>query len=597
MKMLEGVDDTEDKYQHDKNHVENKGSIEERLAFEWNFMKAQCLAMQQKEHIYRLFLQATEDVFLYENINENTIFVSEKFYSFFKMPFQTQFNKAEFMNAIYEEDRQVMNLAFGIVEQEFHEITFRLEDGITWINGTMKQKCDENGKILERVVCFQHIANQCRQKEELEYMAYHDSLTGFYNRNYFVEMLNKQIDQAWHYHQTLAVVYVDIDNFQIINDSLGFVSGDELIQQFSEKVKELLEDDMFVARINNDEFCLAILNPIGIRSVEQFYFQLRETIDAPFTLQDGSIVHFTVSVGASAYPEDGENALDLIKNAEIAMYEVKKHEKNDITFFDIDTLDHFLEDVRMEKELKEAIGNHEFVLYYQPQYDAKTKKLRGVEALLRWRKEDGSFVSPGKFIPVAEKNGTIVTIGDWVMEQAIKTIAHWQRESQFDGIMSINISTIQIRSDDFVRNLKFLIEKYQVNPEFIEIEITESVLIDDVSHMVAKISKMRAYGVKVSLDDFGTGYSSLSYLKDIPIDTLKIDKSFIDTVITERVTDIITQSVISMVKELGVETVAEGVETVEQLEYLKHIQCDNIQGFLLGRPMADIDVEKFLLAG
>lgn len=226
-----------------------------------------------------------------------------------------------------------------------------------------------------------------------------------------------------------------------------------------------------------------------------------------------------------------------------------------------------------------------FLLYYQPQYDSKSQKLRGVEALIRWQDDSGKMISPGVFIPIAEKSGMIVPIGTWVLEEGIRKYAAWRENYNCDMVLSLNISSIQYKRPDFVSNLLEILEKYRVNPKDIELEITESVLIDDFDQVVAKLRMLKEYGIKISLDDFGTGYSSLSYLKGLPIDTLKIDKSFIDTVIQDECTQVITESIISMVKKLGFETVAEGVETEEQYEYLKKIDCDNIQGFLLGKPM------------
>ena len=235
------------------------------------------------------------------------------------------------------------------------------------------------------------------------------------------------------------------------------------------------------------------------------------------------------------------------------------------------------------------------MLYYQPQYDIKGGGLRGVEALIRWKDDSGRMISPAEFIPIAEKTGSIITIGYWVISEAMRTYAQWRNKYNRPIIMSINISAIQYKRPDFVANIISLLEQYQIEPNEIELEITESVLIEDFNEVVTKMRMLRDYGIRVSLDDFGTGFSSLSYLKGLPIDTLKIDKSFIDTLITDDSTRIITESIISMVKRLGFETVAEGVETEEQYEYLKNIQCDNIQGFYLGKPMPEQELESLLV--
>ena len=250
--------------------------------------------------------------------------------------------------------------------------------------------------------------------------------------------------------------------------------------------------------------------------------------------------------------------------------------------------------IAMENDLKTALDEKAFELYYQPQYDSLTKKLRGVEALIRWKNAEGFYISPSRFIPLAERAGLIDHIGQWVLEEALTSYAHWMKIFSYPIVMSVNISAIQFKKENFIPRLFALIDKYEVNPAYLELEITESVLIDDPDGVLDSMTRIREKGIKISLDDFGTGYSSLSYLKSLPIDTLKIDKSFIDTVISDNSTRIITESIIAMVKKLGYETVAEGVENDQQFEYLKSIECDNIQGFLLGKPMPRESIEDLL---
>jgi EAL domain-containing protein (putative c-di-GMP-specific phosphodiesterase class I) len=268
--------------------------------------------------------------------------------------------------------------------------------------------------------------------------------------------------------------------------------------------------------------------------------------------------------------------------------------KNAIQYYDTPILMEFMQNIELENRLNDAILHSRFLLHYQPQYYTDTKELRGVEALIRWADIDGLLISPGVFIPVAEKNGTIVIIGRWVLEESIRQHALWKAKYPHPLIMSINVSAIQYNTDDFVEVLLMLLDKYQVKPYEIEIEITESVLIDNFAAVSEKLKRLREHGVRISLDDFGTGFSSLSYLKKLPIDTLKIDKSFIDTVLTDSATRIITESIINMVKTLGFESVAEGVEEESQYNYLKLIGCSIIQGFLFGKPQPVEGIDKLL---
>ena len=276
------------------------------------------------------------------------------------------------------------------------------------------------------------------------------------------------------------------------------------------------------------------------------------------------------------------------------MFRAKENGKGRIQYFDGSILEDFLKNVTIENKLKEAVFSQNFTLYFQPQFHTADRILRGVEALIRWKDETGKSIKPDVFIPIAEKNGTIVPIGTWVMEESARIYAEWKKKYHYAMILSLNISAIQYKQPDFVDKVMKILGKYDISPEEIELEITETILIDNFKEVTEKLVTLRNIGVKISLDDFGTGYSSLSYLKGLPIDTLKVDKSFIDTVITDENTRIITESIIYMVKKLGFETIAEGVETQEQFDYLSAIDCDNIQGYYLGRPMPPEEIEELL---
>jgi diguanylate cyclase (GGDEF)-like protein len=568
----------------------------ETLKYKIDLMQAETEKLVHNEHIYKTAISMSEDAFVYDDLRTGKIVVSENFHSMFGIQEDVTLSKRLLLNTICEEDKIVINQILMEKIENFTDrvIEFKLADDKTWIMANIKVILDQEENPIEKITFFRNITSIKKKNEELKYMAYFDLLTGLFNRNYFVKRLNDSIITAKKDNTSVAVLFIDIDDFKVINDSLGIVAGDEVIQMYAQDINGLLDENMFAARMSNDEFCLAVINPIGNRSITTIYEKIRELSKKTYKLINGRETHFTVSIGVAEFPECGDNALGIIKNAEIAVFEVKKNGKNNICYFDNQMYNDFLEALKIERQLSAAIDNEDFLLHYQPQFDTHTSKLRGVEALVRW-KNDGEIISPNVFIPVSENNGTIIFIGDWVMNKAIQTLAKWKKEFGYNGIMSVNISTLQIRKEDFVRKLKALIDKYYVNPEDVEIEITESVLIEDLEGIIDKINTMRAYGIKVSLDDFGTGFSSLSYLKDLPIDTLKIDKSFIDGIATDSSTTIITRSVITMVKQLGVETVAEGVENKEQFEYLKQMNCDNIQGYLLGKPMSEEEIEKLIM--
>jgi diguanylate cyclase (GGDEF)-like protein/PAS domain S-box-containing protein len=575
---------------------ENIKCSNESLKYKIDLMEAEVQNLIHKEHIYKTAINMSEDAFIYEDLKTGKNVISEKFHNMFGLQEDVILNQRVLINTVCEEDKTSINqlLMEKLENLSNRVIEFKLADDKTWIMANIKINFDKDEIPIEKITFFRNITSIKKKNEELKYMAYFDLLTGLFNRNYFVKRLNDSLILAKSEGICVAVLYIDIDDFKVINDSLGIVAGDEVIQRYAQDIDGILDENMFAARMSNDEFCMAVINPVGNRTIDRIYEKIYELSKKSYKLINGRETHFSVSIGVAEYPECGDNALGIIKNAEIAVFDVKKNGKNNICYFDNQMYSDFIDALKIERQLNAAIDNEDFLLDYQPQFDTKTNKLRGVEALVRW-KNDGEIVSPNIFIPVSENNGSIIPIGDWVINKAIMTLAKWKREFDYNGIMSINISTIQIQKEDFVRKLKAIIDKYYVNPEDVEIEVTESVLIEDLEGIIAKFNTMRAYGIKVSLDDFGTGFSSLSYLKDLPIDTLKIDKSFIDGVVTDSSTTIITRSVITMVKQLGVETVAEGVENEEQFEYLKNMNCDNIQGYLLGKPMCEEEIEKIIM--
>ena len=415
-----------------------------------------------------------------------------------------------------------------------------------------------------------------------------------YNRNYFVRLLGEYIRRAEEENETVAVMFLDFDDFRRINDGMGIISGDELVQLFGQFLSDLMGDNVIISHFNSDIFCIGIYSPCGARSVETVYKTIKERLKKPFKLSDGPEVFLTVTVGVAEYPEAASKTLELINCAEIVMFKAKSMGKDKVLYYNGTILDDFLKKVKIENKLKDAVFQQNFTMYYQPQFRTTDKVLRGVEALIRWKDDNGKMISPAVFIPIAEKNGAIVPIGTWVIEESLRAFAEWKRKYRYPMIMSLNISAIQYRQPDFIDKVLSLMDKYQISPSEIELEITESILIDDFTEITEKLVLLRDIGIKISLDDFGTGYSSLSYLKGLPIDTLKIDKSFIDTVITDENTRIITESIIYMVKKLGFETIAEGVETEEQYRYLNEINCDNIQGYFLGKPMPSDKIENLL---
>ncbi len=559
-------------------------------------MNTVCKELSNDEKMFQMIYDMSDSAFLYYNFGEKTVKTVGSWNKFFDTGLRTSEELKKIGHCVEEEYApQFEEFLFpekkGIRKGD---MTVRLRDGKTWLECEAVVIYDKKGRPKDKVLRFEDITKFKRQHEELIYLAYYDMLTGLYNRNYFVQLLGKFLRKAEKEEKKVGVMFVDIDDFHRINDGLGIVVGDEVVQQYGQYLSSFGGKDVIVSHFNSDIYCLAIYDSHGTEEVEQIYRAMGKRLEKPFILSGGQEIFITAGIGVASYPEAAKNALELINCAEIVMLKGKARGKGSIQYFDTAILKDFLQDIDIENKLKDAVFHQNFTIAFQPQYQANNKKLRGVEALIRWKDKEGNMISPSVFIPIAEKNGTIISIGSWVMEESVRIFSGWKKKYQASLILALNISAIQYKRRDFVDSLMQVLEKYEVSPSEVELEITESILIDDLEEVKNKLFALKEYGFKISLDDFGTGYSSLSYLKGLPIDTLKIDKSFIDTVISDNNTKIITESIIYMVKRLGYETVAEGVETKEQFEYLKSIECDSIQGYFLGRPMPPDQVEMLL---
>ena len=559
-------------------------------------MNTVCKELSNDEKMFQMIYDMSDSAFLYYNFGEKTVKTVGSWNKFFDTGLRTSEELKKIGHCVEEEYApQFEEFLFpekkGIRKGD---MTVRLRDGKTWLECEAVVIYDKKGRPKDKVLRFEDITKFKRQHEELIYLAYYDMLTGLYNRNYFVQLLGKFLRKAEKEEKKVGVMFVDIDDFHRINDGLGIVVGDEVVQQYGQYLSSFGGKDVIVSHFNSDIYCLAIYDSHGTEEVEQIYRAMGKRLEKPFILSGGQEIFITAGIGVASYPEAAKNALELINCAEIVMLKGKARGKGSIQYFDTAILKDFLQDIDIENKLKDAVFHQNFTIAFQPQYQANNKKLRGVEALIRWKDKEGNMISPSVFIPIAEKNATIISIGSWVMEESVRIFSGWKKKYQASLILALNISAIQYKRRDFVDSLMQVLEKYEVSPSEVELEITESILIDDLEEVKNKLLALKEYGFKISLDDFGTGYSSLSYLKGLPIDTLKIDKSFIDTVISDNNTKIITESIIYMVKRLGYETVAEGVETKEQFEYLKSIECDSIQGYFLGRPMPPDQVEMLL---
>ncbi|MCR4908960.1 MAG: bifunctional diguanylate cyclase/phosphodiesterase [Lachnospiraceae bacterium] len=582
--------------------------MDESLSFQVDLLKSQKEKLEKDNSIQSGLLGLTESAWYYINFKESVFQAGGAWKELFGVEVPVTPDR-EYLSGLV--DGAVLYALDDIMEAEelrspegtdervlSREI--QVSSNKKWLEGSVKVSYDESSRPVEKYVCFKNITRYKAQYDELTYMAYYDEVTGLYNRNYFVQRLTNMVRRAGKTGAALSLVMIELLDYEKMKNSVGIINYDELLQSFGVFLQDFVSDDerIIAGHLSAQFYAVAIYDSGLTLDSTEIIRLIRARLKNPFVLSSGDELSLAANYSIANYPESGNSAFLLLEHNEFILFSMaEKGLRNSYRVFDSCLMESFMENITIEKKIENALRQKIFQLYYQPQYNIRTGKLRGCEALIRWPDTDGVFVSPAQFIPIAEKSGAIYPIGRYVLEESFSTYARWKSAAGYDGIMSINISALQIRKNNFVDTVLTLLKKYNLDPDNIEIEITETAFIENTEEAIDRIGTLRGHGVRVALDDFGTGYSSLSYLKNLPIDTLKIDKTFMDTVISDNSTGIITESLVRMVQRLGLETIAEGVENREQYEFLKKIQCDNIQGFLLGRPMPEEEFRKMILSG
>ena len=426
--------------------------------------------------------------------------------------------------------------------------------------------------------------------KELHHLAHHDNLTGLPNRVMFMDRLEHAISRAHRFKKGLAVLFLDLDRFKVINDSLGHAVGDILLKEISKRLLNEVRESDTVARLGGDEFTVILEDIDDDDEVSKLTFKINRGLSEALKIQGHDLV-ITSSTGISLYPTDSEDLNELIKFADTAMYKAKESGRNNFKYYSENMGDKAENRLIMEMQLREAVEHNQFTLLYQPKIDANTGKLVGSEALIRWNHPERGIVSPLEFIPLLEDTGLIVTVGEWVLKQACAQLKDWKNNNLDNIHMAVNLSIFQLNDTNFSNNLSVLLKEIGIDAGLLELEITESMLMTNVEDSIKVLNGISAQGVSIAIDDFGTGYSSLSYLKSLPLNTLKIDRSFIEDITTSTDDLAIVSTIIAMAKTMNFKVVAEGVETIEQESLLKGQGCDYLQGYLISRP---ISAEEFL---
>lgn len=434
------------------------------------------------------------------------------------------------------------------------------------------------------------ITEQKKSERIISHLAYYDELTGLPNRNMFRQelyssLLNKDI-------QSLAILFLDLDRFKIINDTKGHSVGDLILKKVAQKLEKIFQNEGLISRQGGDEFIVMLLNVNRIKILD-FCQRIINQFSSPIIL-DNEEFYITVSIGISLYPEDGVDEETLIKHADTAMYHAKDKGKNNFQFYHSFLIHHTTRMIELESSLRKAIQHNQFMLYYQPQIELSTGTIVGAEALLRWFHPEHGIIAPNEFIPLAEETGLIVPLGKWILETACLQNKQWQNAGKRPIPVSVNVSVRQLQDEDFVEYIKLVLKETQLEPKYLDLEITESIM-QDIESSIKILAELKGIGVSISIDDFGKGFSSLSYLRYLPIDQIKIDKSFVDDITVHASAGQIVKTIIDLGHNLDFGLVAEGIENEAQIQFLVNHGCQKGQGFFFSKPITAMGMEKLLM--
>jgi diguanylate cyclase (GGDEF)-like protein/PAS domain S-box-containing protein len=455
-----------------------------------------------------------------------------------------------------------------------------------------------NDSLIQGIVFnYRDITEKRKFAEKINQMAYYDYLTGLPNRRNFENQLNKELEYAKEKNLNIALFLLDLDGFKHLNDSLGHEVGDQLLKDVSSRIISTINEQAFFGRLGGDEFVLFLKNISNFAEIHKVAKRLVSLVnEEPFNL-NGFEFFISASIGVCVYPHSGENLRTLFKNADMAMYRAKSNGKNQYQFFSPLMIVNSNKEFTLRNDMKKAIINDEFTIFYQPRFNPMTDEITGTEALIRWNHPTWGRISPNEFIPLAEETGLIIPIGEWLIRKVCNQIKGWQLEGIATYKISINISSLQLLKSNFVDMVSSILKETALEPKYIEFEITESVIIDKEEQVLKTLTQLIELGLTISLDDFGTGYSALNYLRKFPCDTVKIDKSLIDNIQTDIGNYEIVTAIINLCQKLNKSVVAEGVENKEQLSILKKLSCNEIQGYIYSKPLDELEYKEYLKIG
>lgn len=471
---------------------------------------------------------------------------------------------------------------------------FRKNGDVLWIMTTLSLLRDHTDKPIYFIIQTQDITLQKKAEERLNHMAYHDPLTGLANRNKLEQFINHILASARRHQQGFALLFLDLDRFKNINDTMGHEAGDAILQIIAERLCSTVRNTDMVARLGGDEFVLLITDVKKTESVALIAQKILANVLQVIVIK-GQEIYLTTSIGISLYPYDGQNMQVLMKNADLALYRSKEHGRNNYQFYTLEMTSRAQEKMALQNALGHALVKNEFLLHYQPKMDIKTRRITGIEALLRWKNKEYGTITPDEIISLAEETGLIIPVSGWVLKTACKQLKTWYNSGLTSLTMAINCSSRQFKQATFVDEILDAITHIGIPPQSLEIEVTESIIMQDPENTLRILYALKDLGVQIAIDDFGTGYWSLNNLRRLSVDKIKIDKSFIKQVTLDETSAAITSAIIAMVNKLGIISIAEGVETYDQYQFLAQEGCTEIQGYYLTQPLSDEAMTKFLM--
>ena len=557
------------------------------------------IALYQSEEQFRQLAEHIPQVFWIGDIAQRKLlYVSPAVERMFGLSLkEIHGNPRLLLSAVHRDDRKRLikarqSAATGSCDEVVRVL--RPDGTVRWVRDRAFPVCDVEGKPYRIAGIAEDITESRESEQRLVHLAHHDALTNLPNRLLFYERLGQAIALARRQHWIVGVMFVDVDRFKDVNDTLGHAVGDKLLQQVSERLAQSVRAHDTVGRVGGDEFAVVLLNLGTPQDAETVAEKLIHALDAPFQLDGHTEVFVTVSIGIALYPGDALDRDALLKNADLAMYRAKEAGRNTYERYSSEMDSGNSGRLDMKAMLRRALERNEFALYYQPKVDVRRGRTIGAEALIRWNSHELGFVYPADFIPIAEEIGLIVPIGDWVLETACAQNKAWQEQGYAPLVMSVNLSARQFHEKNLVDKIVEVLSATGLEARYLDLEITESLIMCQADSSVFLLERLHQLGVSLSIDDFGTGYSSLAYLKRFPVQSIKIDQSFVRDLTTDTDDAAIVTAVVAMAKSLKLKVIAEGVETREQLDFLTKLHCDEYQGYHFGRPVPAESFVRYL---